>query len=323
MRKITLLLSFVACGLFAQGQLLLNENFEYVVGTELVTNSWSITGNTATPTVLVTTSSVTYDGYPSSGIGNEVSLSYNGQDVNKLYTAQTSGTIYTSFLVKVDSATLVGDYFFNVGANPIGTAFYGRIFVKKDASKKLAFGLQYTSTSGVTIIPTYSGFDYNLGTTYLIVLKYVIDGANSNTSIIINPAISSTEPTSGWIADAQGTQTKPTNIGAVALRQGGATVAGFEKIDGIRVATSWTTLFDPTAVVAGTSNPKASSFNATVNGKSLELKNVANGSAVEIFNALGAKVQSSQLVNGAVAINLTKGLYVVRVGKSTQKFMVK
>ena len=68
---------------------------------------------------------------------------------------------------------------------------------------------------------------------------------------------------------------------------------------------------------------KASSFNAYVNGKSLELKNVANGTAVEIFNALGAKVQSSQVVNGAVALNLSKGLYVVRVGKSTQKFMVK
>ncbi|MEI7504928.1 MAG: carbohydrate binding domain-containing protein [Paludibacter sp.] len=73
----------------------------------------------------------------------------------------------------------------------------------------------------------------------------------------------------------------------------------------------------------GTSNPLANPFNAYVKGKSLVLDNVANGSSVEIFNALGAKVQSSQLVNGAVALNLTKGLYVVRVGKSTQKFMVK
>lgn len=73
----------------------------------------------------------------------------------------------------------------------------------------------------------------------------------------------------------------------------------------------------------GTSTPSANPFNAFVSGKSLELNNVANGSTVEIFNALGAKIQTSQLVGGSIAINLSKGLYIVRVGKSTQKFMVK
>ena len=79
----------------------------------------------------------------------------------------------------------------------------------------------------------------------------------------------------------------------------------------------------PRNTVTANHNPSASTFKAYVNGKSLQLSNVANGSAVEIFNALGAKVQSSQLVNGAVALNLSKGLYVVRVAKNTQKFIVK
>jgi len=53
------------------------------------------------------------------------------------------------------------------------------------------------------------------------------------------------------------------------------------------------------------------------------VRNVANGSTVEIFSALGAKVQTSELINGSVGINnLSKGLYIVRVGKNVQKIML-
>lgn len=317
MRKITLLLSFVACAIFAQGQALLVENFDYAALSDLLgQGGWAVTATNATPTLQVTAKSITYPDYPSSGIGNEVSIN-TGQDLNKAFAAQTSGTVYTSFIVNVAAANVAGEYFLNLGADVIGTSYYGRVFAKTDASSKLAFGIQYTS--GGTIVPTYSGFDYTLNTTYLIVLKYVIDGANSNTSIIINPVIGATEPTSGWLTDAQGTQAKPLNIGSVALRQGSASIAGTLKLDGIRVTTSWASLFSTT----GTHNPTPSTFTATVSGKNLLVTNVANGTKVEIFTALGSKVQSSELVNGAITLhNLTKGLYVVRVGKNTQKIML-
>ena len=107
------------------------------------------------------------------------------------------------------------------------------------------------------------------------------------------------------------------NITAVIRNLGGITDTNDNSLDfSIGLPT-------PRNTVTGTHNPTVSFFNAFLNGKSLQISNVANGTAVEIFNALGAKVQTSQIVNGAVALNLTKGLYVVRVGKSTQKFMVK
>jgi len=317
MKKITLLLSFMACVVLAQAQTLLVEDFNYTAATDLLSQGgWAVTGTNAAPTLTVTASTITYPGYPSSGIGNEVSIN-TGQDLNKTFTPQTTGTIYTSFIVNVSAANVAGDYFFNMGAETIGTAYFGRVFAKTDATSKLAFGIQYTS--GGTIVPTYSGFDYNLNTTYLIVLKYVIDGATSNTSIIVNPVMGSTEPTTGWLNDAQGTQGKPANIGSVALRQGSASVAGTLKLDGIRVTSSWAALFTAT----GVSTPSANAFSAIVAGKNLLVRNAANGSTVEIFSALGAKVQSSSLVNGSVGINnLTKGLYIVRVGKNTQKIML-
>jgi hypothetical protein len=75
--------------------------------------------------------------------------------------------------------------------------------------------------------------------------------------------------------------------------------------------------------LAGVNTPNALKFKATVIGNDLQIKNVANGATVEIFSALGSKVQTSVLENGKVSVdNLSKGMYIVRVGKNTQKFML-
>lgn len=73
----------------------------------------------------------------------------------------------------------------------------------------------------------------------------------------------------------------------------------------------------------GFNNPSDNAFKAIVSGKNLFVKNAANGSTVEIFSALGNKVQTSTLDNGSIVLNnLSKGLYIVRVGKETQKIML-
>jgi len=313
MKKITLLLSFIACVVFAQAQLLLNENFDYAVGQELIPNGWLNTGTAATPNILVTATSITYAGYPGSGIGNEVTL-LNGQDVNHVFTAQTSGIVYASFLVNASVVPLTGDYFIHFGADVMGSGFVGRVFVKKDATNKVAFGIQLNS--GGTIVPTYTSFDYDLNTTYLIVLKH--DNTGKVSSIIVNPSMS-TEPSTGWFNDSQGTNAVPANIGSIGLRQPSASAGLNLKLDGLRVATSYAALF----TITGLSAPSATAFKAIVSGKNLLVKNVANGSIVEIYSALGAKVQTSELINGSVEINnLSKGLYIVRVGKNVQKIML-
>lgn len=310
MKKITFLLSFVACAIFAQGQTLLVENFDYAVGQELIPNGWANTGTAATPNIQVTASSITYTGYPGSGVGNEATLT-NGQDVNKSFTAQTSGLVYVSFLVNVSAISLTGDYFIHLGADVMGSGFVGRVFVKKDATDKLAFGVQLNS--GGTIVPTYSAFNYALNTTYLIVLKH--DNTGKVSSIIVNPALAS-EPSTGWLNDSQGTNAMPLNIGSVGLRQPSASATLTAKIDGIRIATSWSAL----GLITSTTNPSSSSFKMHVDGRNLVVNNVADGSKVEIFSALGAKVQTSELTGGSVLLNnLSKGMYIVRVGKLTQK----
>jgi len=304
MKKITLLLAFVACVLVSQAQLLLDENFNYTVGSEISTNGWTVHSGTTFPT-LVTAPTITYVEYPKSGEGAEVTVGVTGIDVNRTFTKQTTGTVFISFLAKVDSATVLGDYFIHVGPDVIGTSFFGRTFVKADATKKLAFGIQNAS-GGTGATQTYTPFSYDLHTTYLIVLKVVV--ATGESSIIVNPAMGTTEPNTGWISNNTGT-TLPINIGSVALRQGGATSAGIEKVDGIHVATSYGALF----ATAGLSSLSVDQLKVKVIGKKLSVEN-ASTTNVEIFNAIGAKVQFGQLESGSIQLNdLSKGLYIVRV----------
>ena len=73
----------------------------------------------------------------------------------------------------------------------------------------------------------------------------------------------------------------------------------------------------------GTSNPTEDALQAFVSGKNLMIQNAVAGSTVEIYSALGSKVQTSTLEDGKVSLdNLSKGLYVVRIGKKAQKFML-
>lgn len=64
-------------------------------------------------------------------------------------------------------------------------------------------------------------------------------------------------------------------------------------------------------------------LNAYVANKYLHVKNINDGSLIEIFSAVGSKVQTSVLTNGKVNIsNLKGGLYIVRSGNLTQKIML-
>lgn len=313
MKKITLLLSFVACVAFTQAQNLSVEHFSYATNSELLNQGgWLVTGtNSAAPLITVTASSITYDGYVGSGVGNEVTLT-NGQDLYKNFTAKTTGSIYASFLVNVSSAPANGDYFLHFGPTDMAaSAYIGRTFVKAAGDGKIVFGLMQASSGSTTYLET----TYNINTTYLIVLKHQITEKTS--SITVNPT-TTTEPTTGWLSNNTGNNSTA-NIGSIGLRQPSASAALTAKLDGIRISTTWADLFTTT----GLNSPDANSFKAIVSGSDLVIKNVANGSTVEIFSALGNKVQTSVLENGKIELNnLSRGMYVVRVGKSTQKFML-
>jgi hypothetical protein len=216
-------------------QLLFEENFAYPVGDLLTAHGWTAHSGTGTNSIAATAASITYSNYQSSGIGEEITMTTSGEDVNKQFTTQTSGSIYAGLLVNIASATTTGDYFFHLGPTSLGTTFKAKLFVKKDASNNLAFGISQASNTA-----NYSGFNYAISTTYLLVVKYTIvsGSANDVVNLFINPVIGDPEPASPLLTNTD-TPTDPVDIGSVALRQGSASNAAALKLDGIRIGTTW------------------------------------------------------------------------------------
>jgi hypothetical protein len=216
---------------------LFEENFDYTAGDSLTWHGWICHSSCQTNRQYVVTPGLTYAGYPSSGIGNADTVRTTGQDVHKCFTAQTSGTVYYAFLTKIATATTGGDYCMHLGEGCTGTYstnFWARVYFKINGSNQLAFGLTKYNETPVT----YTGFNYSLNTTYLVVVSYTFNtGSTTDDSISlwVNPACAP-QPTADLTVTATG-KTDATNITSVDIRQGSGFVL---KVDGIRVALNWT-----------------------------------------------------------------------------------
>jgi len=222
------------------GQWLLEENFAYPVGDSLSQHGWNIHSGTINPMV-VTPTVLQYPGYPACGAGNGTALKKTGQDVNHTFPTLTGGDIYLSFLILVESATLTGDYFLHLGRDPMGSSFKGKVFVRRDGQNMLSFGI--SQSTHVTALVTWSPFIYSLNSVYLLVFKYsmVSGSGNDVASLFINPDPGLPEPLERLTSSDP--PADPGEIGAVALRQGGASSGPVLQLDGIRAGLSWEDLF--------------------------------------------------------------------------------
>lgn len=213
------------------GQTLLDENFDYPSGDLITAHGWFPHSGAGTQAITVGAPGLVFPGYINSGIGNAALADNSGEDDSKTFTTQASGTVYTSFMVKV--TTTAAGYFYHFALNPITTTFRGKIFM--DATNH--FGISVGSNTG-----TFAASTYTVGTTYLLVAKYEIMPGTTNDRVslfIFNGAIPLTEPaaTIGPLTDATQSDINP---GSIAIRQFIATQN--VTIDGIRVATTWSAL---------------------------------------------------------------------------------
>lgn len=235
----------------------LEENFNYTAGELLTANGWTAHSAAGSNPAIVGSTGLTYAGYPpSSGLSGETVFSGPAEDVHRTFPVQTNGAVYASFLFNAISLpNTTADYLIHFGSDPIGTDFKGRFFTQKDNDGNLRFGL--TKAAAVTGA-VWTDYVYAQNTTYLIVIKYVINSGTANDEVYmwVNPAIGATEPTPQLTAsDATGTDAA--NIGSIAIRQGTNTPLAL--IDGIRVSNDWAILWSgdapPTPVITVTGEP--------------------------------------------------------------------
>ncbi len=261
MKKILTLFTLLIFAVVINGQILLEENFDFPVGDTLTDHGWLAHSAAGLNSILTAEGSLTYPGYPLSGIGNMAVVtggSGSREDVNLGYTSQTSGSVFNSFLVNVTAAATSGGVFFYVGPNPIATSFRGRVFVKDDGTGNLVFGLAQSSSN-----PIYTTNTYAYNTTYLLVMEYkfVPTAANDDTvKLYINPSLAGNTPPQADISYVLSTISADlAQIGTVGLAQN--TQAYSVKVDGIRVTTGWSDIVPV----------ELTSFNAISNGNDVNV----------------------------------------------------
>jgi hypothetical protein len=225
--------------------------------------------------------------------GNAVDVTMGGilrEDVHlNLPTLADSGSVYVSFLVRVDSALTSGSYFIHL-ANCFHTSTYlGRVFVRDTSGlgENIQFGLSKSSSNSVDWTTT----TYSSNLVYLLVLKYEVVGDTAGNddivSLYIDPDITQSEPAVPELTNVDTSNDSP--IAAIALRQGFHLFQrGSVCVDEIVVAPTW---FDALPV-------ELSSFSASVTGNTARLdwttRTELNNSGFDILRKPAGSGQNSQ-----------------------------
>lgn len=232
----------------SQSQPLFTENFNFSVRDSLEnTGTWFASGPVTNNNVKVISPGLTFAGYLGTGIGNTVFFSNqpNGDVVISPFNVKNSGTVYLSFMIRVDSLTASASEGFNICLDQDGptTNFNTKIYIKKINSSTFNIGVR--KTDGIV---KYSPAVYSKNTTYLVMCSYTFVSGLENdiTRLYVSTSgVPATEPAVPAAADTSGYDVD--DIGQVILNNSfiqtglqGSSV----KIDGIRIGTSWTgTLF--------------------------------------------------------------------------------
>ncbi|MCK6602521.1 MAG: T9SS type A sorting domain-containing protein [Bacteroidetes bacterium] len=212
------------------------ENFDYPAGTALTsTDGWMAHSNSGENPVTVISPGLDYPRVPGSGLGNAVQVGKKtGEDVSLKFNPVTSGDLYVSFLVRIDTVRESSDYFLHLSENPVSSAFFAKVSVGSWLGG-YKFSISKGSGGGLVAPGTYE-----LGTTHFLVVKYHFgpDAQDDQVSLFIDPDPAGPEPASPDVVYSIAGYADPaTGLGTVCLRQGNSMPRAV--VDAIRIATTW------------------------------------------------------------------------------------
>ena len=329
MKKLYILASLlVATFTFAQQAPPFYEGFNYTAGATLQTQpNWTVL-NTGDD-LLIAAPSLTYTGLPAS-TGNKVTFGGAGIDSTKDLAAQTTGSVYYSFLLNVTDLTAVtsttGGYC--TGFISTGSTFGATLWLKKVDATTFNIGVNPRTTAANT---AFSATAYTTATTYLVVVNYTFNASTGDdvVKLWVNPTLGGAEPTESAMA----TNTGGTDLSQVAkflVRQGSATDTPNVELDELRIATNWTDATSTTVALKVDQN--------SISGLSVYPNPVKNGvfyintnanaeRTVTVFDVLGKQVLNTTTSQSAINVSsLNAGVYMVQISEegntATKKLVI-
>jgi hypothetical protein len=303
----------------------LYEGFDYAVDSELRdAPNWaniSTASGTDQEILIGGPGGLTYPNFAGSNqTGNHVTFDGGGSDSAIEFTAVTSETLYTSFLINVaanDQATTPG-YFAILGN------FNARLWTVPGANA----GEYQIGISSVNTVPTAGALDptvLTVGSTVLIVMSY--DTATGVMNAWVNPS----DTTFGGTAPASNaTETGDSiSLSQLALRQDSTGETPFILFDELRIGTSWA---EVTPSTLSTEDFTSNKFKVYPNPTSLGFVNIASANSeaisVAVYDILGKAVITETLTNNRLNVStLNSGVYIMKMTQNnasvTKKLIIK
>lgn len=214
------------------GNLIFVENFDYnnAAGTALssITNSGWNDFNGSSPSIGLSASGLSFNGFPGSNIGKAANITTTGYEAGKAFTLPTNvNTIYFSFMVKPTTINTTGDYFIGLSNSQTSTSFQIRVFAKQGSTtNKVIYGIG--GTSGTYNTTT----EFDKDSVQVVVVKYTKESTSAGI-YVFQGSLPSSEPSQFLVSSSSISSFTP---GAVYLRQG-TNFAGV--VDGLRIADTW------------------------------------------------------------------------------------
>ncbi len=317
----------------SQAQNLLTEDFEYPVSDSLEgVSSWS--GHRYTNNVRVVSPGLSFAGYVGSDRGNTAYLSNvpEGDLVTRWFPAVSSGSIYLSLLLLVDSLTPTATSGYVTALDQSGgaTNLGARLTIRRVSATTFNLGITKIAPGAV-----YGAATYETGTTYLVVVRYTwLAATTTDDTVKLFVSASGVPAAEPEPVAVTGGGNDAIDAGELCLSnsfvQSG--LAGSPvRVDGMRLGTTWVGAVLSDVPEAGLQVPRSIVLEQNYPNPFNPVTTVRYGLpgdsrvTLEVFDAVGRQI--AVLVNGEVGPgyhqvafdgkNLSSGVYVCRLKAGT------
>jgi len=305
------------------------EPFAYAEASNLgQTQQWS--NNNTGDNIIVAGGTLTpaYPGLNPSTTGYAI-FGGDGLDCSTAFTSTTTGTIYYSFIMNVNTMAGVtdvnGGYFATFGSGT--STFGGTLWTKRVDDGVYNLGLEVRT--GTAANTTWTTDAYTTGQTVFVVVGYTFGdpatASDDTVNLWVNPTINGAQP-AATITDTH-TGTDLTSISNFILRQDSTGETPSMSVDELRIGTTWAQVTNGTLGINQNTIAGLRMYPNPVSNGTLFIETSANAEkTVTVFDVLGKQVLNTTTSNNAINVaSLHTGVYIVNItqeGKTASRKLV-